>query len=288
MKALTSALAFVTAAALWSFTAAKSGPTTVAYVEVNDNSITNVGDYVLADGSNTFDIAIIFAANINTDSSTNKAVLFNNPQVTDVLNNADSEIRPLQAKGIKVLLSILGNHEASGIANFASQADAADFAGQLSDAVNQYGLDGIDLDDEYVSYGSDGVPASNQQSIGWLISALRTNMPDKLITFYNIGDAASSLSSSDASVGSQLSYAWNPYYSTYNAPSIPGLDNSKLSAAAIEYGSTSEDEAVEFAQDTVSQGYGVYMTYGLSAGDNSAYISGFTQALYGQATTYSP
>ena len=279
------AIAATTAITLLSTHAiAKSGPTTVAYVEVNNNPLSNVGRYTLPDGSNTFDIAIIFAANINYNGTA--AVLFNNPQVQATLDSATDQIRPLQAKGIKVLLSILGNHQGAGISNFASQAAAADFAGQLRDAVVQYGLDGIDLDDEYADYGTNGTPQPNSQSVGWLVSALRADMPDKLITFYNFGPASGTLSGSDASVGEQLSFAWNAIYDTYDAPDVPGLGKAQLSPAAVDVPSTSAGDAAGFAQRTVADGYGAFMTYDLGGGDNSAYLSGITQALYGQATRY--
>ena len=47
-----------------------------------------------------------------------------------------------------VLLSVLGNHQGAGFANFTSFAQADAFAAQLADAVTTYGLDGIDFDDE--------------------------------------------------------------------------------------------------------------------------------------------
>ena len=266
------------------FAAARSSITSVAYVEVNYSPITSVGQYILANGSNAFDIAIIFAANINYNGT--NAVLYNNAQVQAVLDDAANQIQPLQAKGIKVLLSILGNHQGAGVSNFASQADAADFAGQVRDELNQYGLDGVDLDDEYADYGTNGTPQPNDQSIGWLITALRADLPGKLITCYYEGPAATSLSTSSASIGSQLDFAWNPNYDSYVAPAIPGLDNSRLSPAAVDIQSTPSSDAVTFAQDTVSQGYGAYMTYDLPSGDESAYISPITEILYGQAATY--
>ena len=263
---------------------AKSGPTSIAYVEVNNDELANVGRYQLADGANAFDVAIIFAANINWDGT--KAVLYNNDKVQATLDDAATQIKPLQAKGIKVSLSILGNHQGAGIANFPTQAAAADFAAQVSATVTKYGLDGVDLDDEYSDYGTNGTPQPNQQSIGWLISALRADMPGKLISFYDIGPASSALSQSSSTVGSQLDYAWNPYYGTYSAPSIPGLDKSKLSAAAVDIQNTPQSTAVSLAQRTKADGYGVFMTYNLPGGDESAYVSSFTNVLYGQAATY--
>src|SRR5579871_2244481 len=113
---------------------AKPGPITTAYVEANSYSIANIGKYVLATTrANGFDVGIIFAANINYDGTS--AYLYFNEQVQAVLNNASKEIAPLQAKGIKVLLSILGNHQGAGFANFPNQQAATDFARQLTKAV---------------------------------------------------------------------------------------------------------------------------------------------------------
>lgn len=262
----------------------KDGPTSIAYVEVNNDQLANVGRYTLADGANAFDVAIIFAANINWDGS--KAVLYNNENVQRTLDDAATQIRPLQAKGIKVSLSILGNHQGAGIANFPTQAAAEDFAAQVSATVAKYGLDGVDLDDEYSDYGTNGTPQPNQESIGWLISALRADMPGKLVSFYDIGPASDALSSSSPAIGSRLDYAWNPYYGTYSAPSIPGLGKSRLSAAAVDVQNTPQSTAVSLAQRTKADGYGVFMTYNLPDGDVSPYVSSFTQVLYGQAASY--
>jgi hypothetical protein len=264
--------------------ATKSGPTSIAYVEVNNDQLANVGRYQLANGANAFDVAIIFAANINWNGS--KAVLYNNDKVQATLDAAATQIKPLQAKGIKVSLSILGNHQGAGIANFPTQAAAQDFASQVTATVTKYGLDGVDLDDEYADYGANGTPQPNQQSIGWLITALRAQMPSKLLSFYDIGPAGSSLSSSSSTIGSKLNYAWNPYYGSYSAPSIPGLGKSALSPAAVDIQNTAQSTAVSLAQRTVQDGYGVFMTYNLPGGDESAYVSAMTQKLYGQAATY--
>jgi hypothetical protein len=264
--------------------ATKSGPTSIAYVEVNNDQLANVGRYQLANGANAFDVAIIFAANINWNGS--KAVLYNNDKVQATLDAAATQIKPLQAKGIKVSLSILGNHQGAGIANFPTQAAAQDFASQVTATVTKYGLDGVDLDDEYADYGTNGTPQPNQQSIGWLITALRAQMPSKLLSFYDIGPAASSLSSSSSTIGSKLNYAWNPYYGSYSAPSIPGLGKSALSPAAVDIQNTAQSTAVSLASRTVADGYGVFMTYNLPGGDKSAYVSAMTQKLYGQAATY--
>lgn len=267
---------------------AKQGPTSVAYVEVNNNSMLNVGKYTLANGGgNVFDVAVIFAANINYDAGTKAGTLYFNPNVQRVLDNAATQIRPLQQKGIKVVLSVLGNHQGAGFANFPSQQAASTFAKQLSDTVAKYGLDGIDFDDEYADYGNNGTGQPNAGSFVYLVSALRANMPDKIISLYNIGPAASRLSYGGVDVSSKFDYAWNPYYGTWQVPGI-ALPKSKLSPAAVQIGGTSQSTAAALARRTVSEGYGVYLTYNLDGADRSADVSAFTRELYGSDAHYTP
>jgi hypothetical protein len=267
---------------------AKQGPTSVAYVEVNNNSMLNVGKYTLAsDGDNVFDVAVIFAANINYDTASKSAYLYFNENVQRVLDNAATQIRPLQQKGIKVVLSVLGNHQGAGFANFPSQQAASAFAGQLSDAVAKYGLDGIDFDDEYAEYGNNGTGQPNASSFVQLVTALRANMPDKIISLYNIGPAASRLSYGGVDISSKFDYAWNPYYGTWQVPGI-ALPKSKLSPAAVEIGGTAQSTVADLARRTVSEGYGVYLTYNLDGADRSADVSAFTRELYGSAAVYTP
>ncbi|MGW3284540.1 endo-beta-N-acetylglucosaminidase H [Streptomyces sp. NPDC001002] len=267
---------------------AKQGPTSVAYVEVNNNSMLNVGKYTLSNGgANVFDVAVIFAANINYDAGTKAGTLYFNPNVQRVLDNAATQIRPLQQKGIKVVLSVLGNHQGSGFANFPSQQTASTFAKQLSDTVTKYGLDGIDFDDEYADYGNNGTGQPNASSFVYLVSALRANMPNKIISLYNIGPAASRLSYGGVDVSSKFDYAWNPYYGSWQVPAI-ALPKSKLSPAAVQIGATSQSTAASLARRTVSEGYGVYLTYNLDGANRSADVSAFTRELYGSDARYTP
>ncbi len=245
--------------------AAKTGPVTVAYIEVNDHSMLSAGKYTLANGgAQVIDVAVIFAANINYDGS--NAYLSFNQQVQSVLDNVATQVRPLQQKGIKVLLSILGNHQGAGFANFPTQAAADAFAQQLADTVNQYGLDGIDFDDEYAEYGNNGTGQPNDFSFVYLVQALRAKLPNKLITLYDIGPAADRLTYNGQSIANTFDYAWNPYYGTWGVPSGP-TSKSRLSPAAVSYTATSSSTAASLAQRTVSEGYGVFLTYNLTESD---------------------
>ncbi len=292
-RTLLSALAATTAGVALPSTAAakprpraKTGPISVVYVEVNNESMTNAAKYTLAKGgAQVFDVAVIFAANINYDGT--NAYLHFNENVQNVLDNVATEVRPLQQKGIKVLLSILGNHQGAGFANFPSEQAADAFAQQLADAVTTYGLDGIDFDDEYAEYGNNGTGQPNDSSFVYLVSALREKLPNKFITLYDIGPASDRLTYNGVSIANTFDYAWNPYYGTWAIPSGP-TSKSRLSPAAVSFTATSSSTAASLAQRTVSEGYGVFLTYNLTAANTATYISAFTNKLYGSAAVYKP
>jgi len=258
----------------------------VCYVEVNSNDLRNVARYTLSNGSPLFDIGIIFAANINFNTSNRTAELFFNPQVTNVLSNRNTYVKPLQDKGIKVLLSILGNHQGAGISNFTSRASAQAFARQLSNAVTTYGLDGIDLDDEFSEYGKNGTTQPNDSSFVFLVTALRELMPSKIISFYFFGPAAGKLTYNGVTVGSKVNYTWNAIYGSYNPPAVPGLAKSNLGPAAIDITTTPLSTATSLANRTVSEGYGIYLYYNLPDADTHTYLSGISNALYGFGTVF--
>ncbi|MFB6456999.1 endo-beta-N-acetylglucosaminidase H [Chitinophaga sp. Hz27] len=270
-------------------TVTKSGGMSVCYVEVNSNSILNTGKYTLTTGGQQlFDIAIIFAANINYNTSTGKAVLYNNPQVTSVLVNKATQIVPLQNKGMKVLLSILGNHQGAGFCNFTSRTSAHNFAKQLADTVAYYGLDGIDFDDEYADYGTNGTGQPNDSSFVFLLSELRSLMPAKIISFYYYGPAASRLSYGGQKAGDFVNYSWNAIYGSYSVPNVAGLTKSQLAPAAVNLQATSQSTAVSLANSTKTNGYGVYLWYNLTSTDQHTYMSAVSNVLYGSGVTYTP
>lgn len=267
----------------------KAGGKSVCYVEVNSNSLLNTGKYTLTTGGQQlFDIAIIFAANINYNTTTQKAVLYNNPNVSNVLTNRATQIVPLQNKGMKVLLSILGNHQGAGFCNFTSRAAARAFAQQLSDAVTTYGLDGIDFDDEYADYGNNNLPQPNDSSFVMLVDELRKLMPSKIISFYYYGPAASRLSWGGKKVGDFVNYSWNAIYGSYSVPNVAGLPKSNLGPAAVDIMSTSQSTANSLATQTKNNGYGVYLWYNLTSTDKHTYFSGVSNILYGSSVTYTP
>ncbi len=102
--------------------------------------------------------------------------MYLNPRVAAVVNSP--KVPHLHSLGIKVLLDVLGNHQNAGWGCFTSYGQADSFALQCAQAVRQYGLDGIDIDDEYPA-----CTAYNDSSLVMAVSALRRRLdPGKLIT----------------------------------------------------------------------------------------------------------
>ncbi len=106
-----------------------------------------------SDKSPFFDIASVFAANIRL-SADDVPYVSCNEQTRFVLDNIEQTVRPLQAKGIRVHLSILGDHTAAGMRSLSKDAARA-FAKDLKAYIDIYGFDGIDFDDEYSTYATD-------------------------------------------------------------------------------------------------------------------------------------
>jgi hypothetical protein len=264
---------------------AQLNPLGICYVEVNNSNMLNAGSYTLQNSNKQlFDVAIIFAANINYDVSKSRAYISNNNNVTKVLNNVDTYVRPLQQKGIKVLLDILGNHQGAGICNFPNREAAKDFALQIAHTVYTYGLDGVDLDDEYADYGNNGTGQANNSSFVMLLQELKAAMPDKLITWYYIGPATTRQVYNGDNAGNYINYGWNAYYGTYNAPSIPPLTNSKISAAATWIQNTPASTLTTLATNTKNDNYGVFMWYDLKGTNAASYLSTGSNILYSENT----
>lgn len=275
------------------FKAQQLNPLGVCYVEVNNNNMLNAGSYTLQNTNRQlFDVAIIFAANINYDVSKNRAYISSNNNVTKVLNDVNTYVKPLQQKGIKVLLDILGNHQGTGISNFPNREAAKDFALQVANTVYTYGLDGVDLDDEYAGYGNNGTGQPNNSSFVMLVQELKAAMPDKLVTFYYYGPATTRQSYNGDQAGNYIDYSWNAMYGTYSAPNVPPLTKTKLSAAATwiqnsNSGSTSASTLSNLATSTKNDGYGVFMWYDLGGTNVANYLSTGSNILYNENTLLS-
>jgi hypothetical protein len=121
------------------------------YIEVNDHSPLNAGSYVLEDGTYLFDYVILFAANIrNSERTSGTPYVHLNENVQYILDNRTKYIKPLQDKGIKVILGLLGDHDGVTFSTMSDDHIEA-FAADVKKVVDEYQLDGVDFDDEWGS-----------------------------------------------------------------------------------------------------------------------------------------
>ncbi|QIU97583.1 endo-beta-N-acetylglucosaminidase [Bacteroides faecium] len=256
-----------------------TGIKNIVYIEVNDINPLNAGSYTMNDAS-FFDAAIIFAANIRGNGD--NVVLYNNPNVQAVLSGKAKYIEPLQAKGIKVLLSILGDHTGLGVANM-TDAQVESFATQLANAVNTYGLDGIDFDDEWAEYGKNGYPSGSTGSFSKLITALRDKMPaDKWITVFNYG-YASELSS----VADKINYGMNAFFGSYDSYPAFGMTKAKWAAYAINLNAYNSSYYVgKYAAQTATDGMGAICLYDLRDTSAQSTLNTIASKAFGSSVTY--
>lgn len=230
------------------------------YVETNDVNPLNAGDYVLEDGETPFfDIVELFAANIHKDDAGNPT-LYLNDKLTNVLENggAAKYVKPLQDKGIMVLLTILGDWQHIGVANMTSE-QTTQFAEILAYVVEKYDLDGIGFDDEYADYYS-----INSTSYSEIITKLHALLPsDKIITVFDWGNTHTINSAAAACID----FAYHGYFGSYMGLqycNITGMTAERWSASSLNLGNyNSASDAKDNAIDTMNDGYGAMMFFNL-------------------------
>jgi hypothetical protein len=211
-----------------------SGIISFCFVEVNNVNPLNVGIYKITnsahgdDGKPFFDICSIFAANLNYDADKGRPYIWFNENVAPILAQRDKYIKPLQDIGIKVTLAILPSGASGlGFLNITPQG-AKDLAQEFKAICDAYGLDGVDFDEEYATYGINGLPVSNSVSYGRIVYETRQAMPDKLVNIYYIG--ASTLNNAVVEgqpVGNFISYGFGAYYGSWASNNITGLPNNR-------------------------------------------------------------
>lgn len=266
-------------------------PKITIYVETNDVNPLNAGDYVLSDGTTTYaDIVEFFAANIHKETvgSVDRPTLYLNDKMTNLLENggADKYVKGLQAKGIKVVLTVLGDWQNMGVANM-NDTQAEQFAKILAYAVEKYGLDGIGFDDEYANYSG----ALVSGSFGNIITKLRALMPaDKLITVFQYGNCGSS--QIGAAAGALIDYAYTNFSDYYPYISIAGVTKAHYAPESINLGSYYTTSAIknygDAAYDVAENGYGAIMHFNLrtrTERDPLKLFNAIADGAYGETVT---
>ena len=266
---------------------------TICYIEVNNENILNTGEYTMENsGKPFFDIVNVFAANIRLNEE-GKPYVYCNPQVTFVLENADKLIRPLQQKGIKVHLTILGDHTPAGMRSLGDEA-AKDFAKELKSYVDIYGFDGISFDDEWSNYdlvaGYPGLVTPSQEQYSRLIYECRQIMPDKQFGVYwckqenggaSINYPLGEVEGKD--VNDLLDYT---VYGNYNLwDKLGHIDEGKQCPYAINLTEGGNPNSIYLNQ--IKDSWGYFALYNLQISKNSeTIINQVGETLYGEKVNW--
>ncbi|MHC8949645.1 BT_3987 domain-containing protein [Sphingobacterium hungaricum] len=219
-----------------------NGLKVISCMEVNDtNPLNNLAFTLKNSGKLLVDEVILFSSNINYNETTGKVVLTHNPNVTHLLQNKDKYLKPLKDRGMKVILSVLGNHDRSGVANLSEQA-AKEFAQELKATCLAYDLDGVFFDDEYSAYQypvPPGFVSPSNQAAARLVYETKQAMPDKKTMVYVYGrtnyfGGSSALSGIPA--GQYVDYALHDYLQSYSLTNnYPELERSGWFLSSGEY-----------------------------------------------------
>lgn len=252
-------------------------PKLTVYIQTKDINPLNMGEYYFTDtDEQVVDHVILFASYIHGTAST--AWLYHNYTQAYILDNANTLVKPLQDKGIKVLLGLLGDYTGVGLANL-SYTQRESFAQQVAACVATYGLDGVDLDEEFGKYGAiAGTLPPSGDNFSLLVQRLRELMPDKLITAKLYGYAYSvNQAAKDA-----LDYLWPNFGIGNNAPI--GFPDSKWASMTIHYTNAYPSARQIQAQANRYDGYGAIMMFDLRDDDASGTMNNFAPYVWGGKT----
>jgi len=185
---------------------------------------------------------------------------------------------------ITVLLTVVNNWSNAGWSEFMNQKAAQWFVDQLVAAVNRFGLDGIDIDDEY----SIGTPTN--ACLAMVTTLLRQALPGKIVSKALFQDSQYfGPTWNGHTLTGNLTYGWEMSYfdSDYAGRLQPyvdaGMGKNQL-AIGVDTSRTDGAAAASFVRQN---GYGGIMVFNVTK-DSTSYLSGISNALFGQNTVAKP
>lgn len=244
-------------------------------------NVSDVGRFIVkSTGKPFFSDLVLFAANIN-GSSPNTPVLSYNSQMSTILDNNIAIVRALQQKGIKVQISYLGNHQNAGWSCNMSASVAAQLGNAMVAEVVRYGLNGINVDDEYSTC------SGNASAFYSVLSAIRSNSGFSGKTLSKALWSDSQYFSAPYNAATKLTEGYEMTYGgsvSYLTPYVGyGMLKSNL-FLGISPEFSSATQARTIAANVASGGYQGVMIWAPNAFlSNSAAASYYTQIIKAQA-----
>ena len=248
-------------------------PKIMVYVETNDVNPLNALCWEMND-KKFIDILNLFASNIHKDADGYPTVYLND-KLTRILepdpNNPTETgfhkyVEPLQAAGIKVCMTSLGDWQGIGLSNMTPQM-ADRYADILVYCVDRYGLDGINFDDEYSA-----AEGTVYNSYSHVIKALHAKLDakfgvgKKLITVFQWG----AYNQIDVTAGGMIDYVDHGSFGTnvfISSSSILGVTKDRWMPQAIQLGTNYIqyflNQITTYSSQAASGNYGGIMMFNL-------------------------
>jgi len=212
----------------------KGGCKVYTCVETNDtNPLNNLCFTLKNSGKYLFDGIILFCDNLILDAATGTVHAGVNDNIVYLLNHREKYLKPLQDRGMKVILGIEAYHTHASVANL-SEETARAFARELKIMCDMYHLDGIFYDDEYDAPQIPTPPGfveKSPEAAARLMYEVKKLMPDRLNISYILGNLRDLSSegcffTDEAGVKQGPSYYVDYTYSDYGAfPNEEDLTN---------------------------------------------------------------
>jgi len=217
----------------------ESGVKVFSCMEVNDtNPLNNLSFTLKSTGQPLVDVLIIFSANINYDEATGRVYILNNENVQAILDNRQHYLKPLQDRGMKIILGILGNHDRSGVANLSDET-AKVFAKEVKAMCDAYQLDGIFVDDEYSKYQTPPPPGfvtPSNAAAARLCYEVKQIQPERWVIAYVYSRTSSLPAVEGIESGQFVDYALHDYGGWYDLGSnYPGMPRSNMGLYSQEF-----------------------------------------------------
>lgn len=208
-------------------------------MEVNDtNPLNNLRYTLKGSGKYMIDALIIFSGNINYDE-VNARVYFNaNPNVQHLLDNREKYLKPLQDRGMKVIMGVLCNHDRACISNLNDETCKL-FAQEMKSLCDAYNLDGVFYDDEYCSPMSPAPPGftdRNKQQVSRLIYEIWKLQPERWNVAYCYSMTYGLNEVDGVQAGVYCQYALHDYGGSSDlSSSFPGMPKSNMGLYSQEF-----------------------------------------------------
>ncbi len=260
----------------------EGGLQVISCMEINDaNPLYNLCFTLENSGKYFFDQVILFSGNINYNPETQEVYNYNNENITQCLRYKEKYLKPLQEKGMKVILGILGNHDRSSITRLNDEGCKA-FAAELAANVYAYELDGVFFDDEYSSPGNyPGFVRYNNFSR--LAYECKQAMPDKLVEAYVLSGTRSAEAVEDKQPGDFIDYGIHDYGGSKDLSSnYPGMPKTGMIMNSIECAQDIFGDAEDYQYIRIN-GYGGTMFFALAPNRTPMdMLNCVAQAFYGE------